>query len=102
MTRRRLRPVSSSYYCCSAICKLKAIPEIDAKHIFLGGFSLGGYSSLLATDSKNPASHDRARVMCPPSPPSVRTPLAPLLVDLGSVRQACPNSVSPAQHGDIE
>ena len=39
---------------------LKAIPEINAKHIFLAGFSLGGDPSLLATDSKNPASHDRA------------------------------------------
>jgi dienelactone hydrolase len=44
----------------AALAVLKAMPEIDAKHIFLAGFSLGGYSSLLATDSKNPASHDRA------------------------------------------
>jgi dienelactone hydrolase len=43
----------------AALAVLKAMPEIDAKHIFLAGFSLGGYSSLLATDSKNPASHDR-------------------------------------------
>jgi dienelactone hydrolase len=43
----------------AAVAVLKAMPEIDAKHIFLAGFSLGGYSSLLATDSKNPASHDR-------------------------------------------
>src|SRR5947208_1419568 len=39
---------------------IKAMPEIDAKHIFLAGFSLGGYSSLLATDSKNPASYNGA------------------------------------------
>jgi dienelactone hydrolase len=43
----------------AAVAVLKAMPEIDAKHIFLAGFSLGGYSSLLATDSKNPTSHDR-------------------------------------------
>jgi dienelactone hydrolase len=44
----------------AAVAVLKAMPEIDAKHIFLAGFSLGGYSSLLATDSKNHASHDGA------------------------------------------
>jgi dienelactone hydrolase len=44
----------------AAVAVLKAMPEIDAKHIFLAGFSLGGVSSLLATDSKNPASHDGA------------------------------------------
>lgn len=44
----------------AAVAVLRAMPEIDAKHIFLAGFSLGGTSSLLATDSKNPASHDRA------------------------------------------
>ena len=44
----------------AAVAVLKTMPEIDAKHIFLAGFSLGSYSSLLATDSKNPASHDRA------------------------------------------
>jgi dienelactone hydrolase len=44
----------------AAVAVLKAMPEIDAKHIFLAGFSLGGTSSLLATDSKNPASHDDA------------------------------------------
>ena len=44
----------------AAVAVLKAMPEIDAKHIFLAGFSLGGYSSLLATDSKNPASHNGA------------------------------------------
>jgi dienelactone hydrolase len=32
------------------------MPEIDAKHISLIGFSLGGTSSLRATDKKNPAS----------------------------------------------
>jgi dienelactone hydrolase len=40
----------------AAVAVLKAMPEIDAKHIFLTGFSLGGTSSLLATDTKNPAS----------------------------------------------
>jgi dienelactone hydrolase len=44
----------------AAVAVLKGMPEIDAKHIFLVGFSLGGISSLLATDSKNAASHDRA------------------------------------------
>jgi dienelactone hydrolase len=44
----------------AAVAVLKAMPEIDAKHIFLMGFSLGGTSSLLATDSKNPASQDHA------------------------------------------
>lgn len=44
----------------AAVAVLKAMPEIDAKRIFLVGFSLGAYSSLLATDSKNAASHDGA------------------------------------------
>ena len=44
----------------AAVAVLKAKPEIDAKHIFLMGFSLGGTSSLLAVDSKNPVSPDRA------------------------------------------
>lgn len=39
---------------------LKVMAEIDAKHIFLAGYSLGDYSSLLATDSRNPANLDRA------------------------------------------
>jgi len=43
-----------------AVAVLKAMPDIDTKHIFLMGFSLGGTSSLLATDSKNPASQDHA------------------------------------------
>jgi dienelactone hydrolase len=42
----------------AAVSVLKAMPEIDAKHIFLVGFSLGGISTLLATDSKNAASRD--------------------------------------------
>ena len=50
----------------AAVAALKAMPEIDAKHIFLAGFSLGSYSSLLATDSKNPASHDGAGVIAFP------------------------------------
>jgi dienelactone hydrolase len=40
----------------AAVAVLKAMPAIDAKHIFLTGFSLGGTSSLLAIDTKNPAS----------------------------------------------
>ena len=42
----------------AALKTLKAMPDIDTKHIFLMGFSLGAYSSLLATDTKNPANHD--------------------------------------------
>ena len=44
----------------AAVSALKAMPDIDAKHIFLVGFSLGAWSSLLATDSKNAAGNDRA------------------------------------------
>ena len=39
---------------------LKGMPEIDAKHIFLVGFSLGAVSSLIAIGSKSPASHNGA------------------------------------------
>ena len=42
----------------AAVTVLKAMPEIDAKRIFLVGFSLGAISSLLATDSQNAASRD--------------------------------------------
>ena len=42
----------------AAVALLKAMPEIDAKHIFLIGFSLGAISSLQAVDSKNAASRD--------------------------------------------
>jgi dienelactone hydrolase len=42
----------------AAVAVLKAMPVIDAKHIFLVGFSLGTISSLQAVDSKNPASRD--------------------------------------------
>lgn len=44
----------------AGVAVLKAMPEIDAKHIFLAGSSLGGYSSLLAIDSKRSPTHDRA------------------------------------------
>lgn len=44
----------------AAVALLKAMPDINAKHIFLVGFSLGGYSSLLATDSKNAAGRNGA------------------------------------------
>jgi dienelactone hydrolase len=37
---------------------LKAMPDIDTKHIFLQGYSFGAISSLNAIDTKNPASHD--------------------------------------------
>jgi dienelactone hydrolase len=42
----------------AAVAVLKAMPEIDAKRIFLVGFSLGAISSLQAIDSKNAASRD--------------------------------------------
>jgi len=42
----------------AAVAVLKAMPDIDTKHIFLMGFSLGGTSSLLATDTKNSAVHE--------------------------------------------
>ena len=42
----------------AAVAVLKAMPEIDAKRIFLVGFSLGAISSLQAVDSKNAASRD--------------------------------------------
>jgi dienelactone hydrolase len=42
----------------AAVAVLKAMPEIDAKHIFLVGFSYGAISSLQATDTKNAASRD--------------------------------------------
>ena len=42
----------------AAVAVLKAMPEIDTKHIFLVGFSYGAISSLQAIDSKNAASRD--------------------------------------------
>jgi dienelactone hydrolase len=42
----------------AALNVLKAMPDIDTKHIFLQGYSLGATSSLFATDKKNPANHD--------------------------------------------
>jgi dienelactone hydrolase len=42
----------------AAVAVLKAMPDIDTKHIFLMGFSLGGTSSLLATDTTNSAVHE--------------------------------------------
>ena len=42
----------------AAVAVLKAMLEIDAKHIFLVGFSYGAISSLQATDSRNAASRD--------------------------------------------
>ena len=42
----------------AAVAVLNAMPEIDAKQIFLVGFSLGAISSLQAIDSKNAASRD--------------------------------------------
>ena len=45
----------------AALNVLKAMPDVDAKHIFLQGYSWGATSSLSAIDTKNIASHD-ARV----------------------------------------
>jgi dienelactone hydrolase len=42
----------------AAVAVLKAMPELDTKHIFLMGFSLGGTSSLFATETKNSAIHE--------------------------------------------
>ena len=42
----------------AAISALKAMPDIDPKHIFLQGYGLGANSSLVAVDSTNPASCD--------------------------------------------
>jgi len=42
----------------AALNALKAMPDIDTKHIFLQGYSFGAISSLFAIDTKNPASHD--------------------------------------------
>jgi dienelactone hydrolase len=42
------------------VALLKGMPEIDAKNIFLVGFSIGAVSSLIAIDSKSPASHNGA------------------------------------------
>jgi dienelactone hydrolase len=42
----------------AALRVLKAMPDIDAKHIFLQGYSLGGTSSLIAIDSQKSPDHD--------------------------------------------
>jgi dienelactone hydrolase len=42
----------------AAVNVLRTMPDIDTKHIFLQGYSLGAISSLVAADTKNPASHD--------------------------------------------
>jgi len=42
----------------AALNVLKAMPDIDAKHIFLQGYSFGAISSLSAIDTKNAASHE--------------------------------------------
>jgi dienelactone hydrolase len=42
----------------AALNVLKAMPDIDPKHVFLLGYSFGAISALNATDMKNPASKD--------------------------------------------
>ncbi len=42
----------------AAVSALKAMPDIDQKHIFLQGYSFGAIGSLTAIDKKNPASQD--------------------------------------------
>jgi len=42
----------------AALKALKAMPDIDTKHIFLQGYSFGAISSLSAIDTKNAASHE--------------------------------------------
>src|SRR5271170_3895617 len=42
----------------AALSVLKAMPDIDTKHIFLQGYSFGAISSLFATQRNNPANHD--------------------------------------------
>jgi dienelactone hydrolase len=49
-----------SHDALAAVSVLQAMPEIDTKRIFLLGFSLGGYSSLLAMDAKNATNHNGA------------------------------------------
>jgi dienelactone hydrolase len=40
----------------AAVNVLRAMPDIDSKHIFLQGYSFGAIGSLIAIDKKNPAS----------------------------------------------
>jgi dienelactone hydrolase len=42
----------------AALSVLRTLPDIDTKHIFLLGYSYGANASLMAIDTKNPASHD--------------------------------------------
>jgi dienelactone hydrolase len=42
----------------AALNVLKAMPDIDPKHVFLQGYSFGAISSLFATQTNNPANHD--------------------------------------------
>jgi dienelactone hydrolase len=42
----------------AAVKLLKSMPDIDADHIFLHGYSWGAISSLFAVDSANPANRD--------------------------------------------
>jgi dienelactone hydrolase len=41
----------------AAVNVLRAMPDIDSKHIFLQGYSFGAIGSLKAIDKNNPASH---------------------------------------------
>jgi dienelactone hydrolase len=47
----------------AAVKVLRAMPEIDAKHIFLLGYSYGAISSLFATDAKNSGANEVAGVI---------------------------------------
>ena len=42
----------------AALKVLKAMPDIDANRVFLQGYSWGAISSLFATDTKTPGTHD--------------------------------------------
>ena len=42
----------------AALKVLKAMPDIDPNRVFLQGYSFGAISSLFATDTKTPGTHD--------------------------------------------
>ena len=42
----------------AALKVVKAMPDIDPNRVFLQGYSFGAISSLFATDTKTPATHD--------------------------------------------
>ena len=45
-------------YAVAALKVLKAMPDIDPNRVFLQGYSFGAISSLFATDTKTPGTHD--------------------------------------------